>query len=225
MQITLLLSETATFEYAFRLVSQGGEQTGRLHPFVPGSTDPLDAPVVLDVPEGAFDLLLVPATVLAPSGAPEGMLDEVFDRIARKISAAGRDFALRVGIRYRVTGITDGCTLTVTERQYLFDAWDRFNVLELYPVSYVYPEVRMGDRVLPQAERSARNRKEFLSFTKKMTLVAEPTLFSFLVLRPLQIARARSLTRKGKVRRTLDRFYALSEDERADRFRQMEEKF
>ena len=225
MQITLRLCPEASFEYAFRLVSGSGEQTGRLLPALPGEDALYSGAPVLDVPEGEFELLLVPIRVLPPAASDAGgILGALADKALRKLSASGRDYALRVGARYRIENAYDGCTLTLVEREYLFDAWDHLDILELYPVSYVYPELRLGDRLLTPTEWNPRNRKEFLSFTRKATLVYDPTVLSFLLLRPLQITRARILSRPRRVRRVLRKFYRLSEDERTDRFRRMEEK-
>ena len=124
---------------------------------------------------------------------------------------------LRVGCRYRIHGAQDGDTLDLALQTYVFGTFDRHDLLELFPVMYMFFEVFQGNRLFPAATAFETNRKEVLRMARGITFAGAlgiDFLLTLLLTYPIQIGRVKRLTSNKKIVKTLTKFHSLSEEQR-----------
>lgn len=136
------------------------------------------------------------------------------------------DFCLLVGCRYQSSTLQDGDRLTVNLQTYAFGAFDRWWLLELYPMMYMFFEIDKDDqRLLPESAWGI-NRKKVIRHAKNISLLELfdwGFLFS-LLRRPFQVGRVRYLSKNKTVNRKIMKFSRLTEEDRK-RFLEKQERF
>ena len=179
------------------------------------------ATVTAEVFDPAFDLTLTP--FMPDTDSAISQLEEVSwtDKFAKKASKLLFDTIenalLRVGCRYRIHGAQDGDALDLVLQTYVFGTFDRHNLLEPFPVMYMFFEVFQGNRLFPAVTAFETNRKEVLRMARGITFAGAlgiDFLLTLLFTYPIQIARVKRLTSNKKVVKTLTRFHSLSDAQR-----------
>ena len=133
---------------------------------------------------------------------------------------------LRVGCNYHIEGLQDGDRLDITLQTYAFGTFDRFDILELVPMCYIFFEVSNFNDYYKLIDAYETNRRYVLKFAK--TVAASDVLGNGLLLTlftyPIQVGRVKHLTRNKKILKTLTKFNNFNDVER-QRFLDKQEKF
>lgn len=187
--------------------------------------------ITIEVFDNHFDLTLIP--VMPNTSAVLNELEENNwkDKLAKKASKLLFDtlekVILRVGCHYRIGQIQDGDSLDVALQTYAFGTFDRYNLLELFPVAYMFFEVFQGNKRFNLITAFETNRKEVIRAARGITLAGAlgiGFLFTSIFVYPIQIGRVKRLTRNKKISKTLTKFNNLGDIER-QRFLEKQEKF
>ena len=124
---------------------------------------------------------------------------------------------MRVACRYHVDQIEEGDRLVVALQGYFFGTFDRYDLLDLFPVMYMFFEVFRVDKQFALTTAFATNRKEVLKAARALTFAGVwgiDWLFTLLLAYPFQLVRVKHLTRNKKIAKTLIEFNRLSDAER-----------
>lgn len=187
--------------------------------------------ITAEVFDNEFDLTLIP---IMPDVSPA--LNEIEennwkDKLTKKASKLIFDtiekVILRVGCRYRIDQLQDRDSLDVALQTYVFGTFDRYKLLELFPVAYMFFEVFQGNKRFNLITAFETNRKEVLRAARGITLVGAlgiGFLFTLIFVYPIQIGRVKRLTKNKKISKTLKKFNKLSDTKR-QQFLDKQEKF
>jgi len=188
------------------------------------------APITAEVFDNAFDLTLIPAMPDVNPALNELEENTWKDKLAKKATkvlfSSLEKAILRVGCTYRIEQVQDGDCLEINLQTYTFGTFDRFDLLELIPMMYMFFEVSSSDKLLKLKEAYETNRKDVLKFAKTFALtdILGNGLFVTLFTYPIQVSRMKRLTKNKKIARTLIKFNNLSDIER-QRFLEKQERF
>lgn len=178
-------------------------------------------PITIEVFDNEFDLTLIPIMSDVSPALNELEENNWKDKLAKKASKLLFDtiekVILRVGCRYRIDQIQDGDSLDVALQTYVFGTFDRYNLLELFPVAYMFFEVFQGNKRFNLITAFETNRKEVLRAARGITLVGAlgiGFLLTLIFIYPIQIGRVKRLTKNKKILKTLTKFNNLSDTKR-----------
>ena len=187
--------------------------------------------ITAEVFDNEFDLTLIPIMPDVSPALNELEENNWKDKLAKKVSKLLFDtiekVILRVGCRYRIDQIQDGDSLDVALQTYVFGTFDRYNLLELFPVAYMFFEVFQANKRFNLITAFETNRKEVLRAARGITLAGAlgiGFLFTLIFVYPIQIGRVKRLTKNKKISKVLTKFNNLSDAER-QRFLEKQEKF
>lgn len=187
---------------------------------------PNTASVTAEFFDDEFDLSLIPVMADTNSILDEPEEKNWKDKLAKKASNlllnAIETLTLRVACTYRIAGLQDGDRLDINMQTYIFGTFDRFNILELAPVIYAFFEVFDLNKRFKLTDAHETNRAAFLKMIKKYALA--DAIGSGFFMYPIQMHRAKRLTKNKKILKVLSKFNALSDTERA-RFLEKQEKY
>lgn len=142
------------------------------------------------------------------------------DKLAKKASNILvnllEKMVLRVGCDYAVCNISDGDRLDITLQNYIFDTFDRFDLLELLPMCYAFFEVANFNKFYKLKNTCGLNRKDVIKFARSFALgdILGNGLFGVLFSYPIQVFRIKHLSKNKKVFKTLRKFNNFTDDER-----------
>ncbi|MBQ4332316.1 MAG: hypothetical protein IJC33_00865 [Clostridia bacterium] len=174
-----------------------------------------------EVYDSEFDMTLTP---IVPDTS--SMMDEIEsntwkEKFAKKVVGALlsslEKVPMRVACRYHVDQIEEGDRLVVALQGYFFGTFDRYDLLDLFPVMYMFFEVFRVDKQFALTTAFATNRKEVLKAARALTFAGVwgiDWLFTLLLAYPFQLGRVKHLTRNKKIAKTLIEFNRLSDAER-----------
>lgn len=177
-----------------------------------------DRPVSLetDVAGSDFRLTVIPKMADYESALAGADIQDWKDKLAAKV---GRvlfsildHMLLRVGCTYTVAGIPENGMICLSPQEYVFGMFDRFDLLELIPMAYMFFEASCNGVLCECTDAFATNRKEVLASARKLALVdfGLHLLFTY----PIQVGRIKRLTSDKKVKRTLVKFNRSSQEQR-----------
>lgn len=148
--------------------------------------------------------------------------DKFAVKVTDRLMSALQSTLLRVGCKYRLTDLKDGDVLNIIGQEYIFGTFDRFDLLGLFPVIYMFYEVFRGDTRLELLDAFQANRREVLTAAKKLTLLdfGIHLIFTY----PIQIGRVKYLSKDRKISAVLKKFNRMSNAER-QKFLAKKEKF
>ena len=161
--------------------------------------------------------------------------DGFWDTLAVKALGKAADSALRNGtlhtsltyrldLRERLGNdlMGDGTIhLTLTERNFAITSEWVMELLELYPVCYTFFELSEGENAVTPAHALGVNRKDFLRFTRKFTLLQ--CAGWGMLLYPIPMLRLRHLIRPRYILRRLKKLYRLPPEKRAEKLTELSE--
>ena len=174
-----------------------------------------------EVYDSEFDMTLTP---IVPDTS--SMMDEIEantwkEKFAKKVVGALlsslEKVPMRVGGRYRIDQMQDGDKLDIVLQGYFFGTFDRYDLLDLFPVMYMFFEVFRVDKRFALTTAFATNRKEVLKAAKALTFAGVwgiDWLFTLLLAYPFQLGRVKHLTRNKTIWKKLAKFTNLSDQER-----------
>ncbi len=186
--------------------------------------------ITIDVFDNEFSLSLIPIIADVKSILNEVEEYSWKDKFAKKatgflMNSMNKTF-LRVGCTYHITDLQENDCLDITLQNYTFGSFNRFDILELFPVSYMFFEVSKFNEYYKLTEAYETNRKDILRFAKTFafTDALGDGFFLMLFTYPIQVSRVKYLTKNKKISKTLTNFNNLSVAER-QRFLEKREKF
>lgn len=177
-----------------------------------------DAPKTaeIEVSEGEFELTLRPVPVDYKHSLDEMERMTWKGKLLHKVLEKGLSFLkeilLRVGCTYRISGVSDGDQLTVNFQMYAKDHDGLADLFELIPVMYMYYELEQSGKPLSPCEAWAINPDDLVKSARKIALLqfGIGLIFTY----PLRVGRVKRLVRDRKIRRILQKFYALPDKKR-----------
>lgn len=225
MKISLVLKESV-FDCKIKISDSHGER----HHYIPAIYEDGTTPsIIAEVFDNEFSLSLVPMMPdvrSVPDEFEEKNWKDKFAKNTTEFLTSSLDKAvLRVGSDYRVDGLQDGDRLDITMQGYVFGAFDRFDILELVPICYTFFEVANFNKYYKLTDAYGTNRKDVLKFAKGLAFAegVGDGLFGALFTYPIQVSRAKRLTKNKKISKVLTKFNGLSDTER-QRFLEKQEK-
>lgn len=229
MKIAFVLKESI-YDCKIQITDAQGDRYYLLATRNLNDDDGHDPYIFVDICGDAFDVTLIP---LMPDTAP--MLNELednnwkdkFAKTAAKLMVSSLDkMLLRVGCRYHICDLQDGDRLDISLQSYAFGTFDRFDLLELIPMMYMFFEASHFNKRCALADAYETNRKDVLRSAKALALTDVlgngmlATLFTY----PIQVSRIKRLSKNKKIRKVLAKFNDLSDLER-QRILEKQEKF
>lgn len=177
-----------------------------------------DAPksAEIEVSDGEFLLTLRPVPVDYKDALDEMERTTFKDKLLHKLLEKGlgflEDIVLRVGCTYRLSGVNDGDLLTVNCQMYASDHGWLADLFELIPVMYMYYEIEHRGKPLGPSEAWAINRDDLVKSARKIALLqfGVGLIFTY----PLRVGRVKRLVKDRKIKRKLQKFYALPDQKR-----------
>ena len=186
--------------------------------------------IIAEIFDNDFSLSLIPMMANTNSVLNEFEESDWKDKLAKKatrllMNSIDKMF-LRVGCTYHMVGLQDGDRLDIALQSYAFGTFDRFDILELIPMCYIFFEVTHFCDRFNLANAYGTNRKDVLKFAKALAFsdVLGNGFFLTLFAYPVQVNRIKRLTRDKKVLKVLTDFNNLNDVER-QRFLEKQEKF
>ena len=189
-------------------------------------TEEEDLRMLLDVYGDAFTMTLTP---LASDFKPlkddiketmkNGWKEKLLGGIANVALSAISQVILRLACTYRIAlpppditpnGITP-VSLKAELQGYIHDNFFVTEVLELMPVMYGYFELSQKGTFPPLQRARSVNRREVLRLARISGLLNGLTA---IIMYPLEVGRAKRLTKDKKVNRTMTKFYRLPPEKR-----------
>lgn len=187
--------------------------------------------ITADIYGTEFDLTLIP---MMPDIEPifneleeRTWKDKLAIKVTKFLISSLDKIMLRVGCAYHIDKIQDGDRLDIALQTYAFGTFDRYNLLELFPVAYMFFEAFQGDKRFSLTTAFETNRKEVLKAARGITLAGSfgfGFLLTLIFVYPIQIGRVKWLTKRKKILKTLTKFNKLSDTER-EKFLKKQEKF
>ena len=227
MKITLVLKESI-YDCKIKISDSHGERYYHLSPLCESGTT--SSSVVAEVFDNDFSLSLVPITADVKSTLIEMEENDWKDKLAKTAACFLMDsldkMILHVGCNYHIKDLQDGDRLDISMQSYAFGMFDRFDLLELVPVCYVFFEVVNFNKYYKLTDAYESNRKDVLKFAKRFAFSdgLGNGFFLSLLTYPIQVSRVKHLTKNKKISKVLTKFNHFSDVER-QRFLEKQEKF
>ena len=226
MKISLVLKESI-YDCKIKISDSHGE---RYYYISALCEEGMTSSIISEVFDNEFSLSLVPITADIKSALNEIEENDWKDKLAKKATGFLMNsldkMILRVGCNYHIKGLQDGDRLDITLQNYVFGTFDKFDILELVPMCYMFFEVANFNEYYKLTDAYETNRKDVLKFAKTFAFadVLGNGFFLTLFTYPIQVSRVKRLTKNKKISKVLTKFNNLSDAER-QRFLEKQEKF
>ena len=227
MKISLVLKESI-YDCKIKIIDSHGERYYYISALCEeGMTS---SSITAEVFDNEFSLSLIPITADVKSVLEEIEENDWKDKLAKKATGFLMNsldkMILRVGCNYHIEGLQDGDRLDITLQNYVFGTFDKFDILELVPMCYMFFEVANFNEYYKLTDAYETNRKDVLKFAKTFAFadVLGNGFFLTLFTYPIQVSRVKRLTKNKKISKVLTKFNNLSDAER-QHFLEKQEKF
>lgn len=228
MRVTLVLTESI-FDCKIKISDSQGERYYYISAL--GDEVIVSPSISVEVFDSDFDLTLIPMAADVKPALDELEVNGWKDKLVKKavgflVSSVNKAI-LRVGCCCCAKNVQDGDTLTISLQGYVLGNLFLFDLLDLYPIMYMFYEVFGKDGRFIITDAFEENRKEFLKAARGVTLaggIGIGFIFTLLFVYPTQIGRVKLLTKNKKIAKKLIKFSNLSEQKR-QRFLEKQEKF
>ncbi len=186
-----------------------------------------DPHIDIEIIGSSFDI------TLTPEAANIDPLMDGFDAPDWKSKFAKKTFStiykeidntvLRVGCCYHVEGVSDNDVIVINLRSYTFGTFDRFDLLGLHPMMYMYYEIDSNRNRFQLVNVFGINGKQVVKTAKYVCGIGTlPDIFSFIFTYPFQILRVKYLAKDKNISRIMRRFHNMSEEKRQKKIDKME---
>lgn len=227
MQITLVLNGSL-YDCKIKIFDSHGERYYYISTLCEkGITS---SSITAEVFDNEFSLSLIPITADVKTVLNEIEETDWKDKLAKKATGCLMNsldkMILRVGCNYHIKGLQDGDRLDITLQSYALGTFDKFDILELVPMIYLFFEVATFNEYYKLTDAYETNRKDVIKFAKTFAFadVLRNGFFMTLFTYPIQVSRIKRLTKNKKISKILSKFNNLSDTER-QRFLEKQEKF
>ena len=226
MKITFVLKETI-YDCSVKITDSAGERIYYISSIYEEGMN--YSSITAEVFDSDFLLSLIPVMTDKNAILEDIEVKDWKDKLAKIASSAILNSIektlLRVGCDYKITGVQDGDRLDISLQNYVYGTFDRFDILELVPMCYVFYEVSSFNERFELVNAFEINRKDILNFARSLALldVGGNGIFA-LITYPIQVNRIKHLSKNKKIFKTLKKFNNLSESDRR-RFLEKQEKF
>ncbi len=177
-----------------------------------GTVESLEA----EVANGNFELTLIPEMVDYKSMLSEMEATSFTEKLAKKALNKMVSFVdktvLRVGCKYKISGLNENDEVFISTQEYVFGTFDRFDILELLPLEYMFFEAYSKGCREEITDAFPLYRNQTISCAKKLALL--PFGISLIFTYPFQVGRIKRLTSAKKVKKTLIKFSRMNEEQR-----------
>lgn len=227
MKISLALKESI-YDCKIKIIDSHGERYYYISALC--EEEATSSSITAEVFDNDFDLTLIPIMPDTNSMLNDFEENNWKDRFAKKATkvlfSSLEKAILRVGCTYRVEQAHDGDRLDINLQTYILGTFDRFDILEFVPMCYMFFEVANFNEYYKLTDAYETNRKDVLKFAKTFAFaeVLGNGFFATLFTYPIQVSRAKHLTKNKKIAKVLTKFNNLSDTER-QRFLEKQEKF
>ena len=227
MKITLVLKESI-YDCKIKISDSQGERYYYISALCEEGLN--SSSITAEVFDNEFSLSLIPITADVKPILNEFEKNDRKDKLAKKATGFLMNsldkMILRVGCNYHIEGLQDGDRLDITLQNYVFGTFDKLDILELVPMSYMFFEVANFNEYYKLTDAYETNRKDVLKFAKTFAFadVLGNGFFLTLFTYPIQVSRVKRLTKNKKISKVLTKFNNLSDAER-QRFLEKQEKF
>lgn len=227
MKITLVLKESI-YDCKIKITDSKGSRYYYITALLDDET--ITPFVTADVFDNDFDLTLIPImpdTKSMLNDFEDNNWKDKFAKKAAKVLFSSLEKAiLRVGCTYRAKGIQDGDRLDINLQSYTFGTFDRYGLLELIPMMYIFFEASVFNKRFCLINTYETNRKDVLKFAKTLMLtgILGNGLFVTMLTYPIQVGRVKRLTKNKRISKVLRKFNSLSDEDR-QKFLDKQEKF
>ena len=215
MEISLDLKESM-YDCEIQITDTHGSRSY----YISASGDDIPAhPVRAEIFDNECMIRLVPVMQNTKAVLSDFEVNTWKDKLAKKTSKMLLDAVdktiLRVGCDYKLVDLQDGDLLDINLQIYTFGTFDRFDLLGLFPVSYMFFEISKSNKFFKLAEAYGTNRKSVLKYVRSLSLTGILeygilTIFTY----PVQVHRVKRLTRNKKILKHLTKFNTFSNAER-----------
>ncbi len=180
----------------------------------------LEQYITVDIYGNNFDLTLTPLIPDVNLVLNEFEENDWKDKIAKKATkvlfSSFDKMILRVGCSYHIQGLQNGDILDINLQNYTFGTFDRFDLLELIPMMYMFFEVSHFNNRFEPLDTFETNRKDVVKAAKILALtdIFGNGFFLTLFTYPIQIGRIKRLSKNKKIFKVLSRFHNMNDDKR-----------
>lgn len=187
--------------------------------------------ITVDVCGTEFDLELIPLFPDVDSALNEidnkHWTDKFVKKAAKGLFESLEKMILRVGCNYHISKLQDGDRLDINLQCYTFGTFDRYNILEMIPMMYMFFDVCHFNKRFTTTKAFETNRKDVLKSAKIWALSDGFVngLFLGLLTYPIQVGRIRHLSKNKKINKVIHKLCHMSEIERQKIFAKQEEFF
>jgi hypothetical protein len=230
MKITFHLHDTALYDCTLHIRDARGARAYAMNSLTAVGTPSVTTITVEVTGEVAEIVTLpkIPAAFMEEVKQAKGdtLLETValraLGKVACTFSKAGfllNAVTYRLPLRERIgrdVGGSDAIHLHLTERFYCSTPEWMSELLDLYPLTYVFFELSEGDTPFPPAALRDLNRLELIRLTRKLVLAQ--CAGGALLLHPVLMSRIKRLSKSRVVLRKLKKLYRLPPEERAKLF-------
>ena len=148
------------------------------------------------------------------------------DKCGKSLLSLIDQLILRVTCEYHLSNLADGDCVDIIGREYIYGAWDKWDLCELLPMAFAFYEVEHHGKIPTLNEAFGTNRIGVIKTARKLALFDTfgyglAVLLSY----PFQIGRIKYLSSKRKVFRTIKKFNKMTPEERKKFEEQMDKKF
>lgn len=142
----------------------------------------------------------------------KGLRDKLVKKASSKIFLTCIDMLLRIGCTYQIKGLSNGDVVNIKSKQYVFGIIDRYDLLGLLPMVYMFYEVSYGGKRFELKNAFGVNRKEVIKTARIILLMnfGINLIFTY----PFQIIRVKHLTKNRKVNKILMMFNCMNDKQR-----------
>ena len=227
MKITLVLKESI-YDCKIKISDSHGERYYYISALCEDET--VTPFITAEIYDNDFDLTLIPimpdTTSMLNDFEENNWKDKLAKKATKVLFSSLEKAILHVGCTYRVEQVQDGDRLDINLQTYTFGTFDRFDLLELIPMMYMFFEVSNFNDLFNLIDAYETNRRDVLKFAKMFAFadVLGNGFFLTLFTYPIQVSRVKRLTKNKKISKVLTKFNNLSDVER-QRFLEKQEKF
>lgn len=189
MEISLVLKESI-YDCKIKISDSHGERYYYISALCDEGIN--SSSIIAEVFDNEFSLSLIPITADVKSVLNEIEKNDWKDKLVKKATGFLMNsldkMILRVGCNYHIEGLQDGDRLDITLQSYAFGTFDRFDILEMVPMCYMFFEVANFNKFYKLTDAYETNRKDVLKFVKTFAFadVLENGFFLTLFTYPIQ---------------------------------------
>ncbi|MFR5875221.1 MAG: hypothetical protein ACLUFN_01890 [Eubacterium sp.] len=141
--------------------------------------------------------------------------EKILKKLSKKVLSSFEKLMFRVDCSYHISGVFDGDIITIDSPIYFFGAFDVLDFLEMLPMEYVFPRIKLQNGSAALIAASGQNKGRFLKSSKRLALFCYG--ITGILKFPFQYGRIKYLSKDKVVFKKLSKFLSLSYEEQEKR--------